>query len=115
MKTINSTNRDYPIHDRRAVAALIDAILAQPNLSVSVFDGEEWTLKRSTSTHEIAQACMSTDDDRLNVWRTNGDGTAERAGWFHLVYGNGEGETIADNADNAFCNDICGIVEAAFN
>jgi hypothetical protein len=64
--------------------------------SVSVYDGEEWPLKRSTSQTEIFAAIASTDCDVLRFRTTAG----EVVGSVTLIWGN-EDDVISDYSDNA--------------
>ena len=81
--------------------ALVAAILADTDTTISVWDGEDWALKRSRDTDAILEALGSTDADTVRVLRSG-----KPAGSFWLIYGNGPGELIADHGDNAYCNGI---------
>ena len=72
---------------RRIVSRAIKA-----GYTVSVFDGEEFAIKRSTDIPAIVAACESTGEDTLVV-RT-ADGTKVGSIW--LVYGNLPEELVAD-------------------
>jgi hypothetical protein len=68
--------------------------------AVSLYDGEEWTLKRSTARNAIWSAMASTDADTLRF--RDADGVS--LGTMSLVYGNGGEDLIADHSDNdAMC------------
>lgn len=76
---------------------LVDVILAR-GYAISVSDGAEWTVKRSTDKDVIIEALATTGEDCI-VMR-NADG--EKLGSFWLVYQDGEGdELIADCSANA--------------
>jgi len=60
---------------------------------VSVFDGEEYTVRQSNDFKEITEALWSTDEDALII-RKNVSG--DRIGRAWLVYGNSAHELIAD-------------------
>jgi pyruvate dehydrogenase complex dehydrogenase (E1) component len=64
--------------------------------TVSVCDGEEWTVKRSTKLGQIIAAVRTTDEDYL-AFRT-ADGTY--VGKVFLVYGNEPYEVINDYSAN---------------
>ena len=64
--------------------------------TVSVFDGEEWTVKRSRKVAECVNACFTTDMDQITVRRDNGDAFAS----FQLIYGNDGFDVIADYGYN---------------
>ena len=89
--------------EARVARKLVKALLAR-ELSVSVYDGEEWTVKKSRSYRAIVDALATTGEDMLRVYAP----TADRLGSFVLIYGNdpsGE-ELIADHTDNAFCDSV---------
>lgn len=86
--------------DRTQAEALVDLLLADGG-TVSVQDGEEWTLHRSADRTAILAAMGTTGMDRLRWFRC---GSHLPAGVFLLIYGNGDGELIADHSDNAVCN-----------
>lgn len=64
--------------------------------SVSVYDGEEWALKRATTFNEINKAIASTDCDVLRFCNAAG----EAVGSVTLIWGN-EDDVISDWSDNA--------------
>jgi hypothetical protein len=84
--------------ERRVTRKLVNAILAA-GYRASVNDGEEWTVKNSTSTTEIIAALGWTEEDIIRVSRS--DKTS--VGVFVLIWGNDETgeELIADYTDNA--------------
>lgn len=79
------------VWDRTAAVALIASLLAK-EWTVSVYDGEEWVLKRARDRDAILSALASTDADELTIR----DASGERIGWASLVWGNGPGELISD-------------------
>jgi hypothetical protein len=81
--------------ETQAASLLVDLILAS-GLSVSVFDGEEWTLKRSTSGTAIKEALETTGEDYLKLY----DASGTYAGWLYLVWGNSAPELVADYSAN---------------
>jgi VCBS repeat-containing protein len=87
--------------EQQACSYLIAECLRR-NLTVSVHDGGEWCLLRSSDHHAILCALASTDTDTLRV--RNADGTASAV--FSLIYGNAGYEVIADHSDNALANSI---------
>lgn len=76
--------------ERRIAKKLIDELLRR-GYSISVFDSEEFTLKRSTSRADIINALATTDSDTLRVRDSDG----ELIGHFILIWGNGE-DLISD-------------------
>lgn len=96
----NSLSHYATAGEARVVRKLVKAALAA-GYSVSVNDGEEWTVKRSTSTKVIFDALATTGEDRLLLRDSEGN----TAGSFWLIYGNdpsGE-EVISDHSDNEVC------------
>lgn len=79
---------------------LLLTLLLRDGCTVSVYDGEEWTLKHSADQAALFEAIGTTDGDALN-WR---DADGNKRGQFSLVYGNEFGVLIADYSDNAACN-----------
>ena len=58
---------------------------------MTVYDGEEKTVRGSTDRKEILDAIGTTDSDTLGLW--NGE---KRMGGIMLVYGNEPGVVVAD-------------------
>jgi len=104
----------YPHHanpdDRKACAALVDKILADGNC-ISVFDGEQYPVKRSYNKLDILKAMASTGEDLLVVRNEEG----LKLGTFFLIYDNGsEGEpmiVIADHTANEYCESVWTFVD----
>lgn len=76
--------------ERRVIRAFVRSALAD-GCAISVYDGGDFCLKRSTSEKEIMGAIMSTDEDSLVVSK---DG--KRIGSVYLVYGNDGYDVIND-------------------
>ena len=85
-------------HETAEARALIACLLSRPGCSLSVHDGEERTLSRSTDAAAVFAALGTTDADTLSV-----HAGPLGLGSFVLIYGNGPGELIADHSDNQFC------------
>lgn len=99
---MNTLNK-YAAHgEARAARKLVKAALAA-GYCISVNDGEEWTVKRSTNAREIIDALCTTGQDVIRL-RDPADGAA--IGSFCLIYGNDPdgGELISDHTDNNVCN-----------
>ena len=79
--------------ERNIAKALVRRALKM-GYSVSVHDGEEVTMHRSSSEHEIFPSMNSTDSDTLIFFV--GD---RRVGHAWLVWGN-EGDLVSDWSDN---------------
>ena len=90
--------------EARVARKLIRAALAE-GWSVSVNDGEETTVRRSTREREILDAMCSTGEDIITIHRNDDDGGLRRGGSFVLIYDNDESgeELIADHTDNENC------------
>jgi hypothetical protein len=92
---------DYMTHttagERKVINRLISATL-EAGYSISVYDGEEWTLLYSTSAPRIKEMLATTGEDSLSIRNKIG----QRIGQVWLVYGNEEnGEcVISDHTDN---------------
>jgi hypothetical protein len=87
--------------EKRMCVALVKACLDR-GFAVSVNDGEEWVVKRSTDKATILAALFSTDEDQIVIR----DASGARAGWFHLIYGNDGYDVVADYTANEVCENI---------
>ena len=87
-------SNEYAHTERRIVRKLVRKALGLGYV-ISVFDGEEWCLRSSTSEADIMSSIQSTESEEL-VFRTR-DGYI--VGAIVLVYGNGE-DVITDYSDN---------------
>ena len=85
----------------RICAALIDAVLAK-GATISINNGEEYSVKRSTDKTAIMAGMFETDSDTLLAR----DAEGERLGWWDLVYGNDGYDVISDYSANDFCEAI---------
>jgi hypothetical protein len=63
--------------------------------AVSVFDGEEWALKRSTKRRDIYAALASTDSDQIRFCNAS-DGRL--IGTILFIWGNGQ-DVVSDYTD----------------
>jgi hypothetical protein len=84
--------------ERRIYSRIVKDALAG-GFNVSVYDGEEYALKHSTSYKAIMDAGFSTDADVLVIYRDTKDhttGDAGRVGFVSLVYGNCGWDVISD-------------------
>lgn len=95
---------EYATDGERWYARKLVRNLLSRGLSVSVNDGEEWTVNRSRKESEILEALATTDTDELIA----SDDAGARKGWFLLVWGNDpEGdELIADYTANELCEAV---------
>lgn len=90
--------------EQRIVGNLIRKALTQ-GLLVSVFDGEEWPLKRSADIDQITEQVAATDITTLRFFRTVEDKQV-RVGDVLLVHGN-EDDVIGDHTDNEIMEELC--------
>lgn len=81
---MNDLNKYAPIAAVKSATRLVDAALAS-GYTVSVNDGEEWTVKKSTDRKVILDAMGTTGEDRLMVRNAAGDKIA----CYYLIYQNG--------------------------
>lgn len=89
----NNPNGLFP-DDFGIVSALVNDALAK-GYSLSVHDGEAWSLKRSTDKAAVIGAIGTTDMDTVRLRKPCGT----VAGNVVLVYGNRDWTTIADYTD----------------
>jgi hypothetical protein len=92
-------------HQAELIAAMryINKALAK-GYSISVNDGEEWTVKRSTDAKVIRAALQSTDSDIIRMR----NGAGETIGIIYFVWGNSPDEVVCDYSDNELTNEIVG-------
>lgn len=81
--------------ERKIVSRIVKDALAN-DYKVSVFDSEEYVLKRSQSYKAIMEACFSTDDDTLVIR----DNAGEYIGSIALIYGNCGYDVVSDYTYN---------------
>lgn len=104
---------EYATHGEQAHARALVRWLLNRNLSVSVYDGGEWTVTRSTDLREILEALATTDCDELIA----SDAAGARKGWFLLVWGGGDpdgSELVADCTANELCEEACDAIAGAY-
>jgi len=69
--------------------------------TVSVWDGEEWQVKRSCSFKAIIAAIESVEEAELIIR----DNQGEKMGWVRVsAFGLGDAETVVDNTITEFMN-----------
>lgn len=89
-------------HDESTAASkLIDVLLAY-NRTISVHDGECWTVVNSTNRAFILDAMATTEMDTLKI--READETF--IGTMLLVYGNAPDELVADHSDNPITEEL---------
>jgi hypothetical protein len=87
--------------ERKIVRAIVKQALAIGG-TVSVYDSEEWTVKKSDSMADIMGAIMTTDEDMLRIY----NGSGERIGDVFLIYGNDGWDVISDHTDSAAMDEL---------
>lgn len=97
--------------DRRIVAekSVVRAIVRnaiKTGHTVSLYNGEEWAVKLSSSEREVMAEVYATDEETLKFRK---DGKV--IGSVYLVYGNSAGEVMADCSD---CPEIESILAPAY-
>lgn len=88
------------------VDSIVSTALAS-GLTISVHDGEEWSLKRCTDAHLIWHALAQTESGDTLKLRRNG----ESIGTVYLIYENGV-DVIADHSESDM---MTRILAPAFN
>lgn len=96
---------NLPTQERDCVRLLIRLLLEGGN-TVSVYDGQEYCVKRSSSEEEILSALNSSGEDMLAIRNAAG----EALGFFYLIYDNGSEAdpfiVVSDYSDNRYCEGI---------
>jgi hypothetical protein len=64
--------------------------------TVSVWDGEEWQVKRSDMFYPIKDAIESVDESTIRIRNSDGKVVA----WAMIIIGLADDETVADYSDN---------------
>jgi hypothetical protein len=103
-----------PTWEHPVISALIKAALIGGN-TVSVYDSEEYVLKRSDSLQAIRSSLGGAGEDQLLIRDREG----EQIGWFWLIYNNGsEGcpmVVISDYSANEYCDGIWNTLSARYD
>lgn len=86
------------IGERANIRKLVK-IAIEDGCVVSVYDGEEWCLKKSGSVTEVMASVQSTDCDTIRFRKND-----EVVGNVFCVYGNSAEEVFADWSDNELIN-----------
>jgi hypothetical protein len=70
--------------------------------TISVYDGEEWQVKRSVAYKEIVDAIESVEEAEMTIRDKQGDKEA----WVLIgAFGLADDETVMDPSDNKFMQD----------
>lgn len=92
--------------------------LLKAGYSISVNDGEETTLRRSTDHRAIFAAMATTDEDWLCVHKAEqpiypeDDDTRRSFGWVRFIYGN-EGPYVINDYTTNLESDMAGVLALA--
>lgn len=86
-------------NEKARVQRLIDIALKHGAMSVSLWDGEEWPVKRAKTSLEVVEHMAATD---LEIIRFR-DGDGMRLGDFNIAWGEGN-DNVYDHTDNEWSN-----------
>jgi hypothetical protein len=89
------------MNEQQALRALVSIIVAQ-GYSVSVNDGGDWPVQRSTDIDAICEAASAVGEALLRLRDRDG----ATAGVIDLVFGNAPDELISDHTNNPEMNTI---------
>jgi hypothetical protein len=92
---MTTTALEYATHHEARIARKIVKDALANGWTVSVYDGDEWTVKSSTDNRAILEAMCTTDSDVLRLR----DAAGESIGNIWLVWGNDE-DVISDHTDS---------------
>lgn len=84
----------------KAYRSLVKYALAK-DMTVSVWDGEEWQVKKSTGYKAIIDAIESVDEAQLRIR----DKDSNIVAWALIIHDTGDDENVADFSDNEFMNE----------
>lgn len=88
----------------KAYKYLVKAALADGH-TISVWDGEEWQVKRGTKYRAICAAIESVEEAQLRIRLGSDDQRV--IGWALVIpFGLEDDETVADHTDNAYLNAV---------
>jgi len=83
--------------------------------SVSVWDGEEYSIKKSTNGTDILNAMSHADDDHIEIYDRD---SGKDMGWFWLIYNNGSEQepmvVISDYSVTPTCEFIYQLLQRDF-
>lgn len=80
--------------ERRIVSCVVKEALRN-KLTISVWEGGAFCLKKSSSYRSVMSAIMSTDSDEFRLRNEAGD----IVGWVQFIYGNGA-DVLTNSSDN---------------
>lgn len=85
--------------ENRIMTKLVEAAFAA-GYTISVNDGEDTILKRSSSLHDIMCNLRSTEDGDTFIIHAGDRQTDKPLGWVQLIYGNDGHDVISDYTTN---------------
>ena len=105
MTTQTTAQKFYAAGEVARATRLVRFLLSQ-DCAVSIWEGEGWAIKRSTSLPDLLAALASTGEDKIVVYPA-GEKTL-RLGDIYLVWGNADdgSELIADHSDHEAINSL---------
>lgn len=107
---MNNINPQSVATEIPARVALVEHILSQGHC-ISVHDGGEWALLRTTDQKAILEIIDSVDECHVRAYESAS--ATKSLGTFYLVLGNDPSEDIADHTDNAYCQAVCEAISTA--
>ncbi|MDE4297133.1 hypothetical protein PXK56_18270 [Phaeobacter gallaeciensis] len=103
----------FPTYMWKSEATIINRLISEilnRGLSVSVYDGCAYPVKRSTNRAEIQRNVAATDE--THFWVRDADGN--QVAWFLMMHGNWC-DVISDCTDNDLTNEIMRAIEPTIN
>lgn len=95
-------NTEQRLKIERRIARQCMKDLLDAGFLITVFDGEDFPLRKSNNAKDILDAMFSVDEDVLYVHKRPdvADAPMERVGWVQFIYGNDGWDVIADYTTN---------------
>lgn len=118
--SIVTFDTELPIHASPCERPLLQAMVRylvhnSGQYSVSVWDGEEYSIKKSTNGDDILNAMSHTGEDHLEIYDRD---SGRDMGWFWLIYNNGSEDdpmvVISDYSVTPTCEFIYGLLNRDF-
>lgn len=89
--------------EKSVLRGIINRALAK-GFTVSLFDGEEWTVRRSRNAQEVIGAMFTVDEETLRFR----DAEGVKIGDAFIVHGNSPEEVVCDHTDSDVMMEIIG-------
>lgn len=94
-------NVNTRISIEKKIAKAIIKTMRKAGYSISIFEGEDYSIRRSKNKADILEAMFSTDEDRIDLYKKDAlDGTVKRHGWIMMIYGNDGYDVVNDYTTN---------------